>query len=53
MDLSKLTNRKLRNYMISYLDIIMTVSSIMLILADTEEALEKKEELWNYILVNQ
>lgn len=42
-------NRKLRNYMVSYLEIMMTVSSIMLIRADTEEALEKKEELWRYL----
>ena len=42
-------NRKLRNYMVSYLEIMMTVSSIMLIRADTEEALEKKDELWRYL----
>ena len=42
-------NRKLRNYMVSYLEIMMTVSSIMLIRADTEEALEKKEDLWRYL----
>ena len=42
-------NRKLRNYMTSYLEIMMVVSSIMLIRADTEEALEKKEELWKYL----
>lgn len=42
-------NKKTYKYMVKYLDIITTVSSIMLIRADTEEALEKKEELWNYI----
>lgn len=42
-------NRKLRKYMQSYLDIMMCVSSIMLIRANTEEALEKKKELWNYL----
>ena len=42
-------NRKLRNYMVSYLEIMMTVSSIMLIRSDKEEALEKKEELWRYL----
>ncbi len=42
-------NRKLRNYMVSYLEIMMTVSSIMLIRAESEEALEKKEELWKYL----
>lgn len=44
-----ITNRKQRNYMINYLDIIMTVSSILLIRAGTEEALEKKKELWKYL----
>ncbi len=42
-------NRKLKNYMTSYLEIMMVVSSIMLIRADTPEALEKKEELWKYL----
>ena len=49
IELSKLTNRKLRNYMISYLDIIMTVSSIMLIKSGTDENYEKKKELWEYL----
>ncbi len=42
-------NKKLRNYMISYLDIMMTVSSIMLIRAGDEESLQKKEDLWKYL----
>ncbi len=42
-------NRHLKNYMINYLDIITTISSIMLILSDTEENLAKKKELWNYL----
>lgn len=46
---AKITNRKLRTYMLSYLDIITTVSSIMLIRSGTEENLEKKKELLNYI----
>lgn len=41
--------KHLRAYMISYLDIITTVSSIMLIRAETEEALVKKSELLEYI----
>lgn len=49
IELSKLNNRKLRNYMISYLDIIMTVSSIMLIKSGTEENYAKKQELWEYL----
>lgn len=43
------TNQKLRNYMINYLDIITTVSSIMLIRSGTEENLQKKDDLWEYI----
>lgn len=42
-------NRKLEQYMLSYLDIITTVSSILLIKSGTEENLEKKKELWNYL----
>lgn len=41
--------RKLKKYMISYLEIITVISSIMLIRSGTEENLEKKAELWNYI----
>lgn len=43
------TNKRLRAYMFRYLDIITTVSSIMLIRAETEEALQKKKELLEYI----
>ena len=42
-------SRKMRNYMTKYLEIITTVSSILLIWGGTEEQLEKKKELWNYI----
>ena len=42
-------NRKMRNYMTNYLEIITTVSSILLIRGGTEEHLEKKKELWHYI----
>lgn len=42
-------NKKLYQYMISYLDIITTISSILLIRSGTEENLEKKKELWEYL----
>lgn len=42
-------NKKLYHYMVSYLDIITTVSSILLIRSGTKENLEKKKELWNYL----
>lgn len=45
----KQLHKKLRHYMRNYLDIITTVSSIMLIRSGTEENLEKKKELWDYI----
>ncbi len=41
--------RKLKNYMLNYLEIITVISSILLIRSDTEESLEKKKELWQYI----
>ncbi len=43
------TRRKLKNYMLNYLEIITVISSIMLIRSGTEENLEKKVELWKYI----
>ena len=42
-------NKHLKKYMLSYLDIITTVSSIMLVRAGTQEALDKKKELMEYI----
>ncbi len=48
-DVTKLTNRKLRHYMIQYLEIMMTVSSVLAIKSGTEENLEKKKELWEYL----
>lgn len=38
-----------RKYMKSYLDIIMTVSSMLLIKSGTEENFQKKQELWKYL----
>ncbi|MDO5336591.1 MAG: glycosyltransferase [Eubacteriales bacterium] len=43
------SNKKLKKYMLSYLDVITTISSMMLIRSGTDEALEKKKELWNYL----
>ena len=42
-------DRKMKGYMINYLEIITTISSILLIRGGTEEHLQKKKELWNYI----
>ena len=41
--------RKMRIYMVNYLEIITVISSILLIRADTEESLAKKKELWDTI----
>lgn len=48
-DLKTIPNVKLRKYMTSYLEIMMTVSSIMLIRSGTQESLEKKKDLWQYL----
>ena len=43
------SSRKLHRYMFNYLEIITTISSILLIRSGTEENLNKKKELWDYI----
>lgn len=48
-DVTKISSRKLRNYMTQYLEIMMTVSSVLAIKSGTEENLAKKEELWQYL----
>ncbi len=47
--LELIRNKRLYQYMRNYLEIITTVSSVLLIRAGTEEALEKKKDLWNYL----
>ena len=44
-----ISNKKLRSYMIKYLAIMMTVSSIICIRSKKEENLKKKKELWTYL----
>ena len=48
-DLWKIKEKRLRNYMIKYLGIMMTISSIYLLKSGTEENLEKKQDLWEYL----
>jgi len=48
-DVMHLKSRKLRNYMIKYLTMISTVSTVLLIKSGTEEHLAKKDELWTYM----
>ena len=47
--MNKIGNKKLRGYMINYLAIMMTVSSIIAIRSKNSENLEKKKELWGYL----
>lgn len=42
-------NKRRYQYMRNYLEIITTVSSVLLIRSGTEENLEKKRELWQYL----
>lgn len=42
-------NKRLYQYMFNYLEIITTISSVLLIRSGTEENLEKKKELWQYL----
>ena len=42
-------NKKLARYMISYLSMMMTISSIFLIIDGSPEALGQKTELWEYL----
>lgn len=48
-DIFQIKSKKLQNYMIKYLSMMMAVSSVFLIKEGSEESLVKKEELWNYL----
>lgn len=48
-DVMKLQNRKLRHYTIQYLEIMMTVCSVLAIKSENEENMKKKAELWQYV----
>lgn len=45
----EITNKKLKKYMINYLAIMMTVSSILCIRSKEKENLDKKKDLWLYL----
>ena len=47
--LKDIGSKKLRQYMLNYLAIMMTVSSILCIRSKKKENLEKKKELWAYL----
>ncbi|WP_313075687.1 glycosyltransferase family 2 protein [Lacrimispora sp.] len=48
-DVMKIKQRKLRRYTVRYLEIMMTISSILAIKSGSEENLEKKKELWQHL----
>lgn len=48
-DVTKLKNKPLRKYMTKYLMIMLTISSVFLMKIGTQESLEKKDELWDYL----
>lgn len=48
-ELARVQPAKLRRYMFNYLEIITTVSSVLAIKSGTEENMQKKRELWDYL----
>ena len=48
-DLMQIKSKKLQNYMIKYLSMMMTVSTVFLIKEGSDVSLEKKVELWEYL----
>jgi len=48
-DLMQIKSKKLQNYMVKYLSMMMTVSSVYLIKEGSDESLDKKQELWDYL----
>ena len=51
-DLDNVEHRKLSNYMIRNISIMFAISSIHLLLIGSQEALDKRTELWNYMKNN-
>lgn len=48
-DVMKIKNKKLRMYLVKYMGIMMTVSSVYLIKEGSAESLQKRDELWDYL----
>ena len=48
-DVTKIQNRKLRHYMVRYLEIMMVICSILAIRSGEEENMEKKKERWESV----
>jgi hypothetical protein len=48
-DLTKIENEPLQNYMVKYLDMILLVSTALLVKIGTPESLKERDELWDYL----
>ncbi len=48
-NLMQVKSRKLQNYMVKYLSMMMTVSTVFLIKEGSEESISKKQDLWEYL----
>lgn len=48
-DIYAVKSKKLQNYMLKYLNIMMLVSSVYLVKIGTKESLKEKKKLWNYL----
>ena len=49
IDIDKLKSRKMRKYLIKYLSMITTVTTVLCIKSGTEENLQKRNDLWAYM----
>ena len=52
VDLKKVENKRLRDYMFNYLEIITVISSILCLRSGIEENFRKKQELWEFLEQN-
>lgn len=48
-DVFAVTSKKLQNYMLKYLSVMMMVCSVYLVKIGTEESLKEKKKLWEYL----
>ncbi|HKL98979.1 MAG TPA: glycosyltransferase family 2 protein [Mobilitalea sp.] len=48
-NLSQIKSEKLRNYMIKYLSMMMTICTVFLIKEGSDESLAKKQDIWDYL----
>lgn len=48
-NLAQIKSEKLRNYMIKYLSMMMTICTVFLIKEGSDESLAKKQDIWDYL----